>query len=53
VQGQLDEALRIRQEEQLPVFERLGDVHAKAITVGRMADILQVQGQEYQVSPPA
>ncbi len=24
--GELDEALRIRREEQLPVFERLGDV---------------------------
>ena len=24
--GELDEALRIRREEELPVFERLGDV---------------------------
>ena len=24
--GQLDEALRIRQEEELPIYERLGDV---------------------------
>jgi hypothetical protein len=51
--GQLDEALRIRQEEELPVYERLGDVRAKAITMGRIADILQAQGQGDQVSPPA
>ncbi|MYD86271.1 MAG: tetratricopeptide repeat protein, partial [Acidobacteria bacterium] len=33
--GQLDEALRILTEEQLPVFEKLGDAHALAITRGR------------------
>jgi hypothetical protein len=27
--GQLDEALRIRQEEELPVYERLGDVRGQ------------------------
>ena len=43
--GQLDEALRIRTEEQLPVFEKLGDVHSRAITQGKIADILQIRGQ--------
>ncbi|TCJ12276.1 hypothetical protein EZJ19_13135 [Parasulfuritortus cantonensis] len=43
--GQLDEALRIRTEEQLPVFERLGDVRSKAVTQGQIADILQDRGQ--------
>ncbi len=43
--GQLDEALRIRQEEELPVYERLGDVHSKAITQGQIADILQARDQ--------
>ncbi len=43
--GQTDEALRIRQEEQLPVFERLGDVRSKAVTMGQIADILQARGQ--------
>ncbi|EGV27537.1 hypothetical protein ThidrDRAFT_4652, partial [Thiorhodococcus drewsii AZ1] len=38
--GNLDEALRIRIAEQLPVYERLGDVHSKAVTMGRIADIL-------------
>ena len=43
--GQLDEALRIRLEEQLPVYERLGDVRSKAVTQGKIADILQSRGQ--------
>jgi formylglycine-generating enzyme required for sulfatase activity len=33
VRGQLDEALRIRREEELPVYERLGDV--RSLLVGR------------------
>jgi len=45
VRGQLDEALRIRQEEELPVYERLGDVYAKAVTMGQIASILQARGQ--------
>ncbi len=45
VRGGIDEALRIRTEEQLPVFERLGDVREKAITQGQIADILQARGQ--------
>ncbi|MCK6519319.1 metallophosphoesterase, partial [Myxococcota bacterium] len=43
--GQLDEALRIRWDEVLPVYERLGDVHGKAVTMGKIADILQARGQ--------
>jgi tetratricopeptide (TPR) repeat protein len=43
--GQLDEALRIYQEEALPVYERLGDVRSKAVAMGQIADILQAQGQ--------
>ena len=39
--GQLDEALRIRTEEQLPVFEKLGDARSRAITHGEIAEILQ------------
>lgn len=29
--GELDEALRIRREEELPVYERLGEVRSKSI----------------------
>jgi tetratricopeptide (TPR) repeat protein len=43
--GQLDEALRILQKEQLPVYERLGDVRSKAVTMGKIADILEARGQ--------
>ena len=42
--GELDEALRIL-KDQLPVFERLGDVRERAITQGKIADILQARGQ--------
>lgn len=43
--GQLDEALRIRREEEIPVYERLGDVRAHAVALGKVADILQTRGQ--------
>ncbi|MFM9960092.1 MAG: tetratricopeptide repeat protein, partial [Planctomycetaceae bacterium] len=43
--GELDEALRIRREEQLPVYERLGDVRSRAVTMGQIADILQSRGE--------
>jgi tetratricopeptide (TPR) repeat protein len=43
--GQLDEALKIRNEEQLPVYERLGDVRSRAVTMGQIADILEARGQ--------
>jgi phosphopentomutase len=51
--GQLDEALRIYQEEELSVYERLGDVRSKAITMGKIADILEARGQEHHEPPPA
>ncbi|MBI3268740.1 MAG: hypothetical protein HYZ53_06940 [Planctomycetes bacterium] len=43
--GQLDQALRIRKQEELPVYERLGDVRSRAVTMGKIADILQLRGQ--------
>jgi tetratricopeptide (TPR) repeat protein len=43
--GQVDDALRIYREEQLPAYERLGDVRAKAVTMGQIADIVQARGQ--------
>ena len=38
--GDLDEALRIRREEQLPVYERLGDVRARAVALQKIASAL-------------
>ena len=35
--------LKIRREEQLPVYERLGDVRA-AVTMGKIADVLAARG---------
>ncbi|WP_437756197.1 tetratricopeptide repeat protein [Sorangium sp. So ce1389] len=43
--GELDEALRIRQQEELPVYERLGDVRERAIALGKVADILEARGE--------
>jgi hypothetical protein len=43
-QGALDEALRIRREELLPAFEKLGDGRSRAVTLGQMADILTRKG---------
>jgi hypothetical protein len=40
----LDEALRIRREEELPVYERLKDIRSRAVTMGKIADILQARG---------
>lgn len=45
LQGKVNEALYILQDEVLPVFERLGDSYSKAVTMGRIADILQSRGQ--------
>ncbi len=45
IQGQFDEALRIHREEELPVYERLGDVRSIAVTKGQIADILEARGQ--------
>ncbi|MBI4747748.1 MAG: hypothetical protein HY774_04635 [Acidobacteria bacterium] len=37
--------MRIRQEEQLPVYSRLGDVRERAVTLGQIADILAARGE--------
>jgi tetratricopeptide (TPR) repeat protein len=42
--GDTEEALRIRYEEQLPVYERLNEVREKAVTMGKIADILAQRG---------
>jgi CHAT domain-containing protein len=39
--GELDEALRILTGQQLPTYQRLGEMRAIAITKGQIADILQ------------
>ena len=44
-QGETAEALRIRKEEELPVYDKLGDVRSRAVTMGKIADILQQQGE--------
>jgi tetratricopeptide (TPR) repeat protein len=43
--GDLDEALAHCREVELPLHRRLGDSRNRAITIGRIADILQARGQ--------
>ena len=43
--GQLDEALKIRNQEELPAYDRLGDASLRAGAMGKIADILQARGQ--------
>ncbi|MDH3999100.1 MAG: CHAT domain-containing protein, partial [Desulfuromonadales bacterium] len=43
--GQLDDALKIRTEQQLPVFQKLGDIREEAISHGKIADILMHRGE--------
>ena len=43
--GEWDEALRIRREEQLPVFSRFNEARALAVAYGRIADIFFLQGE--------
>ncbi len=42
--GDLDEALRIRKEEELPIFEKIGDIRERAVTWGKIADTLERRG---------
>jgi tetratricopeptide (TPR) repeat protein len=43
--GEFDDALKIRNEEELPVYNRLGDAGLRALAMGKIADILQARGQ--------
>ncbi|HUH08332.1 MAG TPA: CHAT domain-containing protein, partial [Egibacteraceae bacterium] len=43
--GELDETLRIRREEQLPVYDLLGELRERTLTMGKIAGILQARGE--------
>ncbi|UIX33501.1 CHAT domain-containing protein [Streptomyces sp. GQFP] len=43
--GEVDEALRIRREVELPVYERIGDTREAAVTWGQIANIFQQRGE--------
>lgn len=47
IRGDLDEALRIRTEEELPVYERLGEIRSIAVTLNALFD-LYWEAQEFQ-----
>ena len=43
--GQLEDALDKRRDEELPLYQELGDVRAQGIAQGQMADILDQLGR--------
>ena len=43
--GEYEEALRIRREVELPVYERLGDARGAAVTWGKIADVAYQRGE--------
>jgi tetratricopeptide (TPR) repeat protein len=43
--GELDEALRIRRDEELPVYQKLGDIRSRAVAMGKIADIYYRRGE--------
>jgi tetratricopeptide (TPR) repeat protein len=45
VRGDLDEALDIVFNKELPVYTQLGDIHAIAVTYDKIADIYKLRGQ--------
>ena len=45
IRGDLDEALRIRSEDELPIYERLGDARERAVALGKIAGILRTKGK--------
>ncbi|MGJ4927878.1 CHAT domain-containing protein [Bradyrhizobium sp. HKCCYLS2038] len=42
--GDLDEALHIRQQVELPVYDRHGDIRSRAVAMGQIANILVARG---------
>ena len=45
IRGELDKALCIRIDREVPVYERLGDVRLRAVAQGKIADVLYAQGE--------
>ena len=50
LRGDYEEALRIRREVELPVYERLGDTRETALAWGKVADIAHQRGDYDEVS---
>ena len=47
--GRLDEALRIRRQEELPVYEEIGDARERAMVLAKVADVLRYQGAQIKI----
>lgn len=44
-EGELEQALRVRREQELPIYEQLGDTRAQTVVLGEIADLLTAIGR--------
>jgi tetratricopeptide (TPR) repeat protein len=49
-EGELEEALRIRRDQVLPLYEQLGDTRAQTVVLGDIADLLTALGRTDEAS---
>lgn len=45
LQGKFEDAMKIRIEEEIPVFKRVGDVKGHALAMGKVATLFELQGK--------
>lgn len=44
-EGELEAALRVRREQELPIYEQLGDTRGQTVVLGEIADLLAALGR--------
>jgi tetratricopeptide (TPR) repeat protein len=49
-EGELEQALRVRREQELPIYEQLGDTRAQTVVLGEIADLLAALGRADEAS---
>jgi tetratricopeptide (TPR) repeat protein len=49
-EGELEQALHVRQEQELPIYEQLGDTRGQAVVLGEVADLLTALGRTEEAS---
>lgn len=48
--GELEAALKVRREQELPIYEQLGDTRAQTVVLGEIADLLTALGRTDEAS---
>jgi tetratricopeptide (TPR) repeat protein len=49
-EGELEQALQVRREQELPIYEELGDTRAQTVVLGEIADLLAALGRTDEAS---